>query len=170
MPDPLTGARLTLLGTAEPADQPALRARFIARHPAAAGYAAFRDFSLMRIRPERGHLVAGFGRIHWLEASALQFGGPEPRALIEAEAAILAHMNQDHAEAVSLYATTLLGRPAGRWRLTGIDAEGIDLRPETGACARLDFEHAIATPEEARATLVALARRARSGNAAASGA
>ncbi len=47
-------------------------------------------------------------------------------------------MNADHAEAVSLYATRLLGMPEGEWRMTGVDPDGIDLR--AGALrARLDF-------------------------------
>jgi hypothetical protein len=30
-----------------------------------------RDFRLYRLIPARGHLVAGFGRIAWIEADAL---------------------------------------------------------------------------------------------------
>ena len=62
-PDPLTGARLTLLGRALPADDPRCLARFLAHHPSSAGYAGFPDFRLYRVVIERGHLVAGFGRI-----------------------------------------------------------------------------------------------------------
>ncbi len=39
----------------------------------------------------------------------------------------MAHMNADHAEAVRLYATKLLGAEDGPWRLTGLDPEGLDL-------------------------------------------
>ena len=37
-------------------------------------------------------------------------------------------MNEDHADAVQLYAGKLLGLAGSDWRMTGIDAEGIDLR------------------------------------------
>ncbi len=66
-PDPLAGPRLTLLGRAErvedPIDASRGAARFAARHPASAAYAGFADFHLYRVAIERGHLVAGFGRI-----------------------------------------------------------------------------------------------------------
>ena len=61
--DNMTAARLTLTGRAlrdGNADTPAL---FLARHPGAAGYAGFQDFSYYRFEIEGGHLVAGFGRI-----------------------------------------------------------------------------------------------------------
>src|SRR5437899_3159964 len=69
--DPLAGPRLTLLGRAERCDDPLAAARFAARHPASDGYAGFADFHLYRVAIERGHLVAGFGRIAWIEASEM---------------------------------------------------------------------------------------------------
>src|SRR5215471_18546939 len=38
-PDPLTGPRLTLLGQAQPTDDPRALARFVAHHPTSVGYA-----------------------------------------------------------------------------------------------------------------------------------
>ena len=175
-PDRLAGPRLTLLGRAERVADPsgasggasrgASRgaARFTARHPASAGYAGFADFHLYRVAIERGHLVAGFGRIAWIEAEDLRFPD-EASALAEAEADIVAHMNADHADAIALYALRLIGRPGDGWRMTGIDPEGIDLRRE-GETARLDFapnSHGpVLTAAAARRTLVALAEQARS--------
>lgn len=158
--DPLAGARLTVLGHAEPATAPRQRARFLARHPSAEGYAGFRDFAMVTIRPRGAHLVAGFGRIHWLDANTVSFDATECRELIEAEAAIIAHMNADHGDAVSLYATRLLGLEPGGWRMIGIDPEGLDLGNDR-AVVRLAFESPVRTPAEARAALVALAQRAR---------
>jgi putative heme iron utilization protein len=66
----------------------------------------------------------------------------------------------DHADAVQLYATRLLDLPAGDWKMTGIDAEGFDLRCG-GETARLAFDTALRAPSEARAALAALAARAR---------
>jgi putative heme iron utilization protein len=88
--DPLAAPRLSLLGEAERADGPRLRARFVARHPSAAAYAGFGDFRLYRVAIGRGHLVAGFGRISWIEPAELRFGG-DARALAAAEADIVAH-------------------------------------------------------------------------------
>ena len=162
-PDPLTGPRLTLLGRALPTDDPRLLARFISHHPTSAGYAGFRDFHLYRAEIDRGHLVAGFGRIDWIDGADLLFA-PDAGALAAAEPAILKHMNEDHGEAIARYAHGLLGRSEVGWRMTGIDPEGIDLRCD-GETARLDFAASVSipvlTPEAARAALVQLAGEAR---------
>ncbi len=39
--------------------------------PDAVAYRDFHDFHPWRLTPLRAHLVAGFGRIHWIEAPAL---------------------------------------------------------------------------------------------------
>jgi putative heme iron utilization protein len=156
--DPLTGARVTVLGEAKPINDARLLARFTARHPSAAGYAGFADFHLYRLEIARAHLVAGFGRIHAIAAPALQ--SPAAPALAAAESGILEHMNDDHAEAIELYATRLAGAQGSGWRMTGIDPEGIDLR-SGGAVVRLDFPAPVGDAEGARAALVRFARQAR---------
>jgi putative heme iron utilization protein len=69
--DPLTGPRVTLQGEAGQVEDSELMEIYLARHPSAKTYAEFTDFHLFRVRPVRAHLVAGFGRIHWLEAGDL---------------------------------------------------------------------------------------------------
>jgi heme iron utilization protein len=156
--DPLTGPRVTVLGEAKPVADPRLMARFTARHPSAAAYAGFADFRLYRLDVARAHLVAGFGRIHAIAADALL--SPAAPALAEAESDILQHMNDDHGEAIELYATRLAGVSGNGWRMTGVDPEGIDLR-RGGAVVRLDFPAPVGDAEGARAALVRLARQAR---------
>lgn len=158
--DPLTGARVSVLGEVEPVEDRALLARYTARHPSAALYAGFADFRLYRLAVSRAHLVAGFGRIDWIDAAALLLGTMSP-ALAAAEADIVAHMTQHHAGAADLYATRLLGRTGAGWRLTGIDPEGADLR-RGGDTARLDFAAPISDPKEVGAELIRLAQKARS--------
>ncbi len=108
----------------------------------------------------RAHLISGFGRVLWIEAGDFLHDPAEAAALVEAETEIVEHMNADHAEAVALYAGVLLGRGGEGWRLTGVDAEGADLRRGADT-ARLDFAHSVTTPEEARRELVRLAEAAR---------
>lgn len=158
--DPLTGARATVLGRVEAVEDEALLARFVARHPSAGGYAGFSDFRLYRMIPERAHLVAGFGRISWIDAPTLLFDVSGHGALAAAEADIVAHMNADHADALQAYATALLGLEGGPWRMAGIDPEGCDLRLG-GKLARLDFPGPVDGAEAARAALVSLVRTAR---------
>ncbi len=156
---PLTGARLSLLGRAIPTDDERLTRRFLARHPDAAMYAGFKDFHFYKVTPERAHLVAGFGKIRWLTMAELM-PVPPPPALVGAEADIVAHMNEDHADAVELYATRLLGLAGSGWRITGIDEEGIDLR-SGGSVARLAFPVPVQGPQQARQALIALTGAAR---------
>jgi putative heme iron utilization protein len=161
--DPLAQSRLTLLGRAERHDDPAALARFTARHPSSAVYSGFADFHLYRIVLERGHLVAGFGRIAWIERQDLL--GPQSTQVAAAEAGIVAHMNTDHADAVALYAERLLGLGGKDWRMIGIDPEGIDLHcgdDAGGEWVRLAFPEPIADLAAARRALIELVRIARS--------
>jgi putative heme iron utilization protein len=156
---PLTGPRVTLLGRAEQTGDERLKKRFLARHPDAAMYAGFGDFQFYRVALERAHLVGGFGKIRWLTAAELLPAPPAP-ALVKAEQDIVAHMNDDHADAVALYAAKLLGLPGDGWRMTGIDGEGIDLRAR-GVVARLPLPTPVTGPDEARKALIALVAKAR---------
>jgi heme oxygenase (biliverdin-IX-beta and delta-forming) len=161
--DPLTGPRVSLLGRAQQTDDPRCLARLVSHHPASAAYAGFRDFHLYRVAVERGHLVAGFGRIDWIDGADFLFAS-DAGTLAAAESEILRHMNEDHGDTVADYARALLGRAGTGWRMTGIDPEGIDLRRQDET-ARLDFaapvEVPVLTPDAARAALVQLADAAR---------
>jgi putative heme iron utilization protein len=156
---PLTGPRVTLLGRAEKTGDERLAHRFLRHHPDAAMYAGFRDFHTYRMTLERAHLVGGFGKIRWLEPGDLLAMAPLPE-LAEAEEGIVAHMNEDHADAVQLYASRLLGLAGDGWTMTGIDREGLDLRYR-GDVVRLPFDQPLRAASEARQTLVALVQRAR---------
>ncbi len=158
--DPLTGARLTVVGEVERSDDERLLERYAARHPSAARYRDFHDFGLYRMTPRRAHLVAGFGRIHWLDAAALQPPPDAAAALAEAEPGILAHMNGDHAATIDLYAQRLLGRAGSGWRVTGVDPDGADLRLDAAA-ARLDFAAPVADADAVRREFIRLAALAR---------
>ena len=160
--DPLTGPRLTLLGAAERTAAAGPARRYLGRHPAAELYAGFADFHFYRVAVSRAHLVAGFGRIHWLDGAAVGCDTGAAAALIEAEADIVAHMNADHGAAVELMACRLAGGGGTGWRMTGIDPEGCDFGRH-GAVARLDFPAPIDGPAAARAELVRLTRLAREG-------
>ena len=157
--DPLTGARASLHGTVERVDDPTLIDRYVRRHPSAAMYRGFKDFNLYRLTPDKAHLVAGFGRIHWVQGDGLLYDG-ETDALAAAESGIIDHMNDDHLDAIQLYAHRLLGLDGPGWLLTGVDPEGCDLR-RGGAVARLAFDTPVATSDTVRTELVRLVKKAR---------
>ncbi|WP_035485667.1 HugZ family pyridoxamine 5'-phosphate oxidase [Geminicoccus roseus] len=163
---PLTGARATVQGKAARIDDKLLLDRFVRRHPDAAVYAGFRDFSLFRVEVAEAHLVAGFGRIFWVEAADILFDVRECEALAAAEARMVEHMNADHADAVQLYARHL-GAAGEGWTMTGIDPEGADLRRE-GQLIRVPFERLVRDAAEARGELVRLVGVARAAQGAGS--
>jgi putative heme iron utilization protein len=163
--DPLAHPRLTLLGSfaqvaRDAASEPRLRWRFLARHPKAELYAGFADFSLWRLAAVSAHLNAGFARAADMKAADVLTDVAGAENLIDAEASAVAHMNADHADAVRLYATKLLGAEAGPWRLTGLDPDGLDLACGD-ATLRLAFAGRVTTAEQLRKVVVELAAKAR---------
>jgi heme iron utilization protein len=164
--DPLAHPRLTVLGrfaqtARDDPDEAGLRRRFLARHPKAELYAGFADFALWRMTVESAHLNAGFARAADLNAADVMTDISGARDLLEIEASAVAHMNDDHADAVALYATKLLGGTAGPWRVTGLDPDGLDLACGD-AVLRLDFSQRVTTAGRLREVLADLAKQARS--------
>ena len=164
--DPLAHPRLTVLGrfvqiAREQPDEPRLRRRFLMRHPKAELYAGFADFAFWRLLIASAHLNAGFARAADLAAADVITNISDAEDLIEAEASAIAHMNEDHAEAVQLYATKLLGAQSGAgegsWRVTGLDPDGLDLAQGV----RLPFRERVTTARQLREVLADLAKQAR---------
>jgi putative heme iron utilization protein len=156
----LEGARISLKGRVAPEASEEVRRRYLLRHPDAAGFAGFADFAFYRLELEDAHLVAGFGRIVDLARDDLLTDLAGAESMLAAEAGAVEHMNADHADAIALYATVLLGAPAGKWRIIGLDPEGCDLMLDARV-RRLDFPRRITGPGELRAALVELAHQAR---------
>ncbi len=138
--EPLAHARLSLIGEARPAGEERVRQRFLDRHPGASVYAGFTDFRCYRVSFSQAHLVAGFGRIRWLEAE---------RLLLEQGVFALWPEGGNLARKLNVEEVGLVGRLGTRasgvlapWRLTGLDAEGCDFRAGKRT-ARLDFPAAV---------------------------
>src|SRR5262249_50624642 len=123
-------------------------------------YAGFADFALWRMTVESAHLNAGFARAADLTATDIMTDISGARDLLEIEASAVSHMNNDHGDAVALYATKLLGAPAGPWRVIGVDPGGLGLGcGEAGL--RLGFRARGDAPGRLRGVLANLAKRAR---------
>jgi putative heme iron utilization protein len=158
--DPLQGARVMLLGTATPTDDPDVRRRYLERQPEAEMFVGFADFAFYRMALTGAHLVAGFGRIVDLKPSDILTPIEDAAELTAAEPDILAHMNADHGDTCRLYATRLLGAADGAWRCVGCDPEGLELQLDRTAL-RLPFPQRIRTPGVLRQVLKSLADQAR---------
>jgi heme iron utilization protein len=158
--DPLQGGRIMIMGAAVVTEDPNARRRYVERQPGSQGFAAFADFSFYQLAIKSVHLVAGFGRIVDLKPAEVLTATEDAGALVEAEPAVLAHMNGDHAEACRLYATKLLGAPDGDWRCVGVDPEGLELQLDRTAL-RLPFPQRVSAPDVLRDMLKQLAEQAR---------
>jgi len=162
--DPLNGPRASLIGTLAPATEPDVRARFLAHHSTAKGYADFADFAFYRLSVREAHLVEGFGRILTLPGTQVCVDWSGAEALAESEDGIVAHMNEDHADAIALYANRLLGASGEDWRMLAVDPLGCDLARGRGSdiqVVRLEFPQRVTSSAAVRQVLVDLVRTAR---------
>ncbi len=162
--DPLAHPRLTVTGRAEQTAEPRARGRFLARHPKAKLYADFPDFAFFALVPEAGHLNGGFAKAATLDRSELLLDLAGREAIVAGEAGAVAHMNEDHADALALYAAGA-GEAGASWRLTGLDPEGLDLMAGDRT-ARVPFPEPVADMGALRRVLVAMAAQARSASPA----
>jgi len=128
LPNPQTGARVSLTGTLSISKDESLARRFLARHPGAARYAGFADFAFYRMAVERAHFVGGFGRAAWFGASKFLFDKQMSQAVADAEADILDDVNRTYGDGIPALARTLFGGTGKAWKITGLDPEGVDFR------------------------------------------
>ena len=152
----LASQRVSVQGRVAVINDQSLIDRFVTRHPEAAIYASFKDFNLYRLHVTRAHLIGGFGRIHWLEASDIMADSP---ALDAAAEEIIEHMNDDHADAIAAYALAH-HKQSENWRMIGIDTDGIDLSNGEDYL-RINTPEQMQTPGDSRRALAKMAKLAR---------
>lgn len=150
--------RATIVGKAQKLpEKDSLGPRYLRYFPKAETYFAMHDFSFYRIEPERIRYIGGFGKIHWIEASAYLAAD---NALAEAETGILDHMNSDHADALLDYCRHFHGLTPEQATMIGIDGDGFDIRTD-GQVLRFDFAEPIADAAGARKALVEMVQQCR---------
>jgi putative heme iron utilization protein len=163
---PLALGRVTILGPCARVareESDAVRGAFLAQQPSASYYVDFKDFAFYRVEPLALRYVGGFGRMSWVTAEDYRAAQPDP--LAASAAGILKHMNDDHADAVLGYATSLAGIPdATSATMTAVDRYGFELAtvtPKGPRATRLAFDVEVVTSDEVRRAMVALVKRAR---------
>jgi len=164
-PNPQTAPRLSLTGTATPEPDPMLKARWVALHPYAAFYADLGDFQLWRFRGETGQFVGGFASAHRFGPSQLAADPAAVTALGAAEERIIAHCNDDHADAMDAIAVGQGGHGVG-WRMVACDVDGCDLARDE-AVVRVHWAAPMADAAAIRGELVRLTALARNSSATA---
>lgn len=158
--DPLAHSRLTVQCQAEKVGRDSevharIRERFVRRHPKSQLYVDFPDFTFFRLVPQRASLNGGFGRAYALEGTDLLIHSPAIADIAAMEARAIDHMNTDHADAASRYARAYCEAKGAGWRITGLDAGGVDLA-QKDQLKRLEYEAPLQSAGELRAMLVKL--------------
>jgi hypothetical protein len=161
--NPQTGPRVSVVGTIARADEPRLRRRFLARHPAAELYAGFADFGIFRMQVQRAHYVGGFARAVWLEGARFCLPAEFSAAFAAGEEQALAELNDCHRAALQVVADKRLRRAGTGWVAVGIDPDGCDLGCGQ-ATARLSFAETIPAPAAAASAIDRLFREIRLGS------
>ena len=167
--DPLAHARATLVGEVRVlhgADRDTAAEVYRAAHPGS--YVQdFHDFRMYRLDVDAVRFVGGFARMSWVDAPGYAAAEPDPlRPFAEG---VVAHMNDDHADALVTVCRVFGEHPGTESaRMTGVDRYGFDIaaRDAEGARVgvRIGFDEPVATPDEVRRAMIALLRRARAGN------
>jgi putative heme iron utilization protein len=171
--DPQAGARVTLIGYAVPVSALYVedaRRRYLELFPNSASYFQAHDFSLFQINVRQVRFIGGFGEIYWLDGGEVAGEGSVRGAAsaldpLAAHAGMICqHMNEDHADALVLYAAAFARTEADAARMIHVDSLGFDLIAIRDAChkhLRVDFPSPVSGTDEVRAAMVEMVRRAR---------
>ena len=120
-------------------------------------------FAFHALEVESLRYIGGYGRMSWVSAGDWYGAAPDP--LAASAKGMIDHMNDDHADALVLYAKAFTSaHDATEVTMTAIDRYGFEMTvttPRGRGPARLAFEQELATPKDARVALVALVGEAR---------
>jgi putative heme iron utilization protein len=162
--DPMALPRVTLLGVLDvvpPGERDEVAGRFVDAHPTTAAYIDFADFGLWRLEISAVRFVGGYGRMSWVPVDDYRATPPDP--LARHAGGIVAHMNDDHADACLVYVRHDAGfASATSARMIGVDEHGMDfvaMTPDGIQPARVNFDEPQTTPEGVRRAVVAMLRR-----------
>jgi hypothetical protein len=165
--DPLAHPRMTIAAKAreiarDTPEHARIEWRFLSHLPKSKLYSGLGDFRYFRLEPDNAKLNGGFGRAYQLAAADWLSLNPVNEELAAAERGAVEHMNEGHVDAISLYARYYAKAPDGKWRMTGIDADGFDLADGDHA-ARVFFSEPLTSAKDMHVTLVRMAGEARGG-------
>jgi putative heme iron utilization protein len=163
--DPLANGRVTMLGRCArvEGDGGSARAAFFTAHPNSSYYADFRDFAFWKLHVDDVRYIGGYGRMSWIGKADWRTAEPDP--LGPSAASLIAHMNDDHADAMVLYCKAFSrATEITSASMTGVDRYGFEMSAMTSKGprpVRLAFSTPVRTAEEVRAALISLVNEAR---------
>ena len=164
--NPLALARVTLMGDCNPVpdeERESVKAAFLAKHPTAEFYVDFKDFSFWKLKTDGIRYIGGFGRMSWVDNSEWLIAKPDP--LVSVAKGIIDHMNEDHTDTMVLYCKTMSKAvDTTEAEMVGLDRYGFEMSATTAEGPRpirLAFSKPVATAEEVRKEMVAMAHKAR---------
>jgi hypothetical protein len=138
--DPLNAGRVSVLGTAAVTGSAELRDRFLARHPEAALYADFADFSFYAMAMNHAHYVGGFGRIASLDAKDIVVDEEMAQRWQAGMGDAMRAVNGEHCDQLARIA-------GGDAEITACDPDGFDISCRD-AVSRIAFAERLASPED----------------------
>jgi heme oxygenase (biliverdin-IX-beta and delta-forming) len=159
--DPLGSPRATLLGRAVP-ESGQFREVYLQRHPSSRHWIDFSDFTFYRLEVAHIYFVGGFGVMGWVEREDYASASADP--LADSAGDIMEHMNRDHADALRDITRRFGGLDAIEATMVAVDRLGFVVRVRTAGGmkgTRIAFAEPVTSREDARKTLVEMARRAR---------
>ncbi len=127
--NPQQGPRVSVVGAISVCTDLGPRERFLARHPGAALYADFADFSFYRVSLDRAHFVGGFGRAVWAD-KGLTYPSQLSSEFASAQTEWVEKLNAERADDLTLLVNKLLKRRGKGWRMVALDPDGFDMRSE----------------------------------------
>ena len=164
--DPLAAGRVTLLGLLSEvtgAERPSVRDRYLEANPASSYYIDFGDFAFYRLRVGSVRYVGGYGRMSWVDAAA--YAAAEPDPIAPAAAAIIDHMNADHAQAQVLLCRHLAGlAETTEATMSAVDRYGFEMvavTPTARSPVRLGYPEPCADVDGVRRAVVSMVADAR---------
>lgn len=141
----------------------ALERAYFTRFPASERMREAHGFSVWRLECERVRWIAGFGSMGWIDRASWT-GAPDPVA--PHAAGIVAHLNEDHADAMLELAAAFGAPEAAAAQAVSVDRGGLDvlatLDEGRQRRVRASFAALATTPDAVRREVVALLRAVRS--------
>lgn len=144
----------------ESAENERIARRYLNRNPRAELYVGLGDFAFFRLEVERAGMNGGFGKAYLLERDDIIAENAANEQFEASEQSAIEHMNEDHRDAIAVYAQHFAKAGGDGWVVTGFDSEGMDLA-SGDRCLRVFFPEPLSSAQDLRLVLADMAKTGR---------